>query len=111
VNLEGIFLWLKKGQVFQQFTETFKLAAVKIYVEGSESYQRVAEKLGIKNCTQLKVWVKKWKKDEAFDVRKGLTNPLKGQTRTAFASVEEERDYIRRRASQSNKKRRVAPPL
>jgi transposase len=50
----------KKGQVFQQYTEEFKLAAVKEYIEGSTSYKAVAEKLEVRNCTQLKVWVRKW---------------------------------------------------
>jgi transposase len=95
VNLEGIFFMAKQGQVSQQYTEALKLAAVKAYVEGSESYQAVAEKLAIRNCTQLKVWVKKWRNEEAFDVRKGLSSPLKGRPRTAFASVEEERDYLK----------------
>ena len=35
----------KKGQMFQQYTEEFKLAAVKEYMEGSWSYKVVAEKL------------------------------------------------------------------
>jgi transposase-like protein len=49
-----------KGQRFQQYTEEFKLAAVKEYVEGAMSYKVVAEMLKIRNCTQLKVWVKRW---------------------------------------------------
>ncbi|WP_154669607.1 transposase, partial [Paenibacillus alginolyticus] len=48
----------KKGQTFNQYTEEFKLAAVQEYMKGSSSYRRVAEKLDIRNCTQLKVWVK-----------------------------------------------------
>lgn len=85
----------KKGQIFQQYTEEFKLAAVKTYVEGSSSYKVVADKLEIRNCTQLKVWVRKWQDGEEFDVRKGTTNPLKGRPRTVFDTVEEERDYLR----------------
>ncbi|MCY9523441.1 transposase, partial [Paenibacillus apiarius] len=37
----------RKGQVFQQYTEEFKLAAVKAYLEGKASYKTVAEKLEI----------------------------------------------------------------
>lgn len=85
----------KKGQVFQQYTDEFKLAAVKAYVEGTASYKRVAEKLDIRHCTQLKVWVKKWRDGEAFDVRKGIVNPIKGRPRTVFSTVEEERDYLK----------------
>lgn len=84
-----------KGQQFQQYTEEFKLAAVKEYVEGSMSYKVVAEKLEIRNCTQLKVWVKRWQNGEAFDVRKDASNPLKGRPRTFFDTVEEERDYLK----------------
>lgn len=85
----------KKGQTFQQYTEDFKLAAIKAYLEESTSYKLVSEKMGIKNCTQLKVWVRKWQDGEAFDVRKGVSNPLKGRQRTDFDTIEEERDYLK----------------
>jgi transposase-like protein len=39
----------KKGQLFQQYMEAFKLAAVQLYVEEPERHSRVAEKLGIRN--------------------------------------------------------------
>lgn len=84
-----------KGQQFQQYTEEFKLAAVKAYVEGIMSYKVVAEKLGIRNCTQLKVWVKRWRNGEVFDVRKDVSKPFKGRPRTSFGTVEEERDYLK----------------
>jgi transposase-like protein len=85
----------KKGQIFQHYTKEFKLTAVKAYLEGSSSYKVVADCLEIRNCTQLKVWVRKWRNGEEFDVRKGLSNPLKGRPRTAFDTVEEERDYLK----------------
>ncbi|MCM3291864.1 transposase [Paenibacillus sp. MER 180] len=52
----------KKGQTFYTYTEEFKLKAVKAYLEGCESYKVVAKREGVRNCTQLKVWVKKWSK-------------------------------------------------
>ncbi|OAB39813.1 transposase [Paenibacillus glacialis] len=85
----------KKGQVFQQYTDEFKLGAVKAYIEGSLSYKVVANQLEIRSCTQLKVWVRKWMNGEKFDVRKGQSNPLKGRPRTVFDTVEEERDYLK----------------
>lgn len=85
----------KKGQQFKEYTEEFKLVAVKAYLEGAASYKTVAQRLEIRNCTQLKVWVKKWQDGEAFDVRKGVTNLLKGRPRTHFDTIEEERDYLR----------------
>jgi transposase len=96
VNLEGIFFMAKKGQRFKQYTEEFKLAAVQEYMKGSSSYKMVAEKLDIRNCTQLKVWVKKWLNGEVFDERAEKTsNPLRGRPRTIFSTVEEERDYLK----------------
>jgi len=85
----------KKGQTFQTYTEEFKIKAVRSYLEGSSSYKVVAEREGIRNCSQLKVWVKKWQNGESFDARKSVSNPLKGRPRTSFHSVEEERDYLK----------------
>ncbi len=85
----------KKGQQFQTYTEEFKLNAVMKYINGSKSYKVMADELGIRNCTQLKVWVKKWKNGQAFDERSGISNPLNGRPRTKFKSVEEERDYLK----------------
>jgi len=93
--LGGDFSMAKKGQQFQRYTNEFKLNAVMKYVKGTKSYKVLADELGILNCTQLKVWVKKWKKGEKFDERSGVSNPLKGRPRTNFKSVEEERDYLK----------------
>jgi transposase len=96
VVLGGDIFMAKKGQVFQTYTEEFKLRAVRAYLEGTESYKVVAEREGIRNCTQLKVWVKKWTNSEVFDERKSnITSPMKGRPRRTFGSVEEERDYLR----------------
>lgn len=93
--LGGDFSMAKKGQEFKKYTNEFKLNAVMKYVNGSKSYKVIADDLGIQNCTQLKVWVKKWKNGQPFDERSGVSNPLKGRPRTNFKSVEEERDYLR----------------
>ncbi|WP_019419504.1 transposase [Paenibacillus sp. OSY-SE] len=86
----------KKGQVFQQYTEDFKLAAVKAYLEGEASYKAVSEKLEIRNCTQLKVWVRKWQHGEAFDIRKAVSKSGKGGTLSPqdnYQVIEELRDH------------------
>jgi transposase len=93
--LGGDFSMAKMGQQFQRYTDEFKLNAVMKYINGSKSYKVMADELGILNCTQLKVWVKKWKNGEQFDQRGGVSNPLKGRPRTNFKSVEEERDYLK----------------
>lgn len=69
VTLGGDILMAKKGQIFQTYTQEFKLNAVRAYFEGSSSYKVVAEREGVRNCSLLKVWVKKWKNGEAFDER------------------------------------------
>jgi transposase len=94
-ELGGDFCMAKKGQAFRMYTEEFKLAAVKTYLGGSASYKVAAEQLGIRNCSQLKVWVKKWQNGDSFDERKNEMNPLKGRPRMSFGSIEEERDYLK----------------
>ncbi|OBZ07997.1 transposase [Bacillus sp. FJAT-27264] len=78
----------KKGQIFQAYTEEFKMKAIQTYLTGSESYKVVAGRLGIRHCTQHR-------KGEPLDTRKGLSSPMKGRPRTAFSSIEEERDYLK----------------
>jgi transposase len=92
------FSMAKKGQKFNSYTDEFKQKAVMKYINGSKSYQVLADELGMRSCTQLKVWVRKWKEGESFDTRGGdstASNPLKGRPRTNFTSVEEERDYLK----------------
>jgi transposase-like protein len=86
--LGGDFSMAKKGQTFNSYSEEFKLNAVMKYVNGSKSYKVLAEELGIRNCSQLKVWVRKWKNGIPFDERKSVSNPLKGRPKTKFKSVE-----------------------
>lgn len=97
VTLGGYF-YGEKGQTFQMYTEAFKLKAVRTYLDGSSSYTIIAEQQGIRSCTQLKVWVRKWKNGDSFDERKNEEkemNPRKGRSRTSFGSVEEESDYLK----------------
>ncbi|WP_404800823.1 transposase [Guptibacillus algicola] len=86
----------KKGQMFQQYTDEFKHNAVMKYINGSKSYKALSEELGIKNNTQLKVWVRKWKNGEPFDTRgRNGESPIQGRPRTKFKTIEEERDYLK----------------
>ena len=66
--------------------------------------QKIADRYEIRNVSQVKAWVKKFKEVgsiEAFNRlpstgsgAKGVKNPLKGK-RTHFKTVEEERDYYK----------------
>ncbi|WP_245917529.1 hypothetical protein [Bacillus canaveralius] len=45
----------KRGQTFNSYADEFKLNAGMKYVNGSKSYQVLADEWGIRNCSQLKV--------------------------------------------------------
>jgi transposase len=95
----------KKGQTFQHYTPEFKAEAVRLYENEVMSYQRIADYLGIRSSTQVKEWVKKYRKGETFEnVKKQTTAWRKGRPKTKFASIEEElayvkaeRDYLKKR--------------
>ena len=72
--MEGIFSTAKKGQTFNTYSEEFKHNAVMRYVNGSKSYKVLSEELGIRHCSQLKVWVKKGKMEyRLMSVKESLT--------------------------------------
>jgi transposase len=88
----------KKGQTFQEYTLEVKREAIRLYDEESLSYQAVAERMGIRSNTQVKQWVKKHRSGEALEDNRGSTQGeawRKGRPKTKFASVEEERDYLK----------------
>lgn len=94
---EGIFL-AKKGQQFETYTAEQKMRAVEMYLQGTGSYQAVADALGIRNSSQVKAWVKKHRDNETLQDQRGKhagSHPLIGRPRTKFSSVEEERDYLK----------------
>ncbi len=86
------------------YSNELKLEIVQAYLTGNESMQKIADRYDIRNVSQVKVWVKKFKEIgsiEAFNRlpstgsgAKGVKNPLKGK-RTHFKNVEEERDYYK----------------
>ena len=86
------------------YSNELKLEIVQTYLTGKESMQKIADRYGIRNVSQVKAWVKKYKEVgsiEAFNRlpstgsgAKGVKNPLKGK-RTHFKNVEEERDYYK----------------
>jgi transposase len=89
----------KKGQVFNNYTEDFKLKAVEMYLNGEGSYSTLSNQLGLRSSTQLKSWVKKFEEGRQLDDQRGrissVNNPLIGRQKTKFQSVEEERDYYK----------------
>ncbi|RVT56095.1 IS3 family transposase [Niallia taxi] len=88
----------KKGQTFQSYSSETKLKAVIMYENGEGSYNSISEELGLRSSTQLKDWVKKYRKGESFHDLRGSnpsTHPFIGRPKTKFNSVEEERDYLK----------------
>jgi transposase len=49
-----------KGQIFQHYTEEFKLKAIEKYLNDEGSYRSLSDQLGLRSSTQLKNWVKKF---------------------------------------------------
>lgn len=88
----------KKGQVFQNYTEEFKLKAVEMYRNGEGSYGFLSKGLGLRSSTQLKDWVKRYEEGKNLVDQRGKCfshAPFKGRSKTKFQSVEEERDYYK----------------
>ncbi|CAM3590053.1 Transposase [Marinicrinis lubricantis] len=66
--------------------------------------QKIADKYEIRNVSQVKAWVKKFKEVKSIEAfnrlpstgsgAKGVKNPLKGK-RVHFKDIEEERDYYK----------------
>jgi transposase InsO family protein len=50
---------LKTRQSNLKYSVEFKLEAVRLYEEEKLSYQTVADRMGIRSCSQVKQWVKK----------------------------------------------------
>ncbi len=55
------------------------------------SYREVAKQLGIRNKTQVEVWLKRYQEGQPFE-QKAFR---KGRPKIKFASVEEEMAYLR----------------
>jgi transposase-like protein len=96
--LGGDFIMAKKGQKFNNYTEVFKRKAVERYLNDEGSYQSLADELGLRSSTQLKVWVKQYEEKQTLSDhrgRKSSGNPFNGRPKSKFRSVEEERDYYK----------------
>ncbi|MGN4125094.1 transposase [Lysinibacillus sphaericus] len=101
ILLKGDFCIPRKNCTY---SNEFKLQVVQAYLAGEGSMQEIATIYEIRNVSQVKAWVKKFKEVgsiEAFNRlpsvgsgAKGVKNPLKGK-RIHFKNIEEERDYYK----------------
>lgn len=86
------------------YSKELILEVVHSYLAGEGTMNEIAKKYGVKNVSQVTVWVKKYKEVSSIEAfqrltstgfgAKGVKNPLKGK-RIHFKSVEEERDYYK----------------
>lgn len=93
------FFMAKQGQTFHKYTEEWKKSAIQMYLQGEMSYRTIAKLLGMPDATPIKRWVKKYRNGEDLTDKRGKTTgesrPFIGRPRTKFASIEEERDYLK----------------
>ncbi len=78
------------------YSKEFKEKAVRLYLDGGESYQSLCDKLGIRDKRQLRNWVAKAQEGKSLDDMRGKhTGTRKGRPRTKFDSIEEELAYVK----------------
>lgn len=94
----------KKGSKFNTYDKELKVKVVKAYLSGEYgSYKMVAEIFGIKNRSQVKTWVKKYRENtsiETFDdKRREGNNPDLGkhfrEKNVDHLSLEEQLEYYK----------------
>lgn len=81
----------KTGRINNSYPEELKTQAVKLVTEENMSYREVARHLGIRNKSQVEVWVKRYREGQPFEQEAFR----KGRPKTKFVSVEEEMAYLR----------------
>jgi len=84
----------KKREAYVYHDLEFKIKLVKLYLEGCGGYRTLAREYGLKQGTQLRDWVKKYKNGELTEEdsdRRGKCTFLK----KTFKSREEEMEYLK----------------
>ena len=95
----GVFIMSKIDRKKKNYTEEFKLNAVKLYLDGNSSYQTIANEVGLPSPTPLKNWVNQYRDGISFEDKRGKHRKnrhiFQGFPKTKFTSIEEERDYLK----------------
>ena len=84
----------KKREKYVYHDLEFKIKLVRLYLEGNGGYRALAREYGIKNSTQLRDWVKKYKNGELTEEnsdRRGKCTFLK----KIFKNKDEEMEYLK----------------
>lgn len=78
------------------YSAEFKEKAVRLYLEGEESYRALAERLGIPDKKTLRTWVGKVQRGESLEDGRGKHHAARrGRSKTTFESLEEELSYVK----------------
>jgi transposase len=71
-----------------RYSEETKLQAVRLVLDNGMSSREVAKKLGIRNKTQVNVWVKRFEEGNLLEDRRG-------RSKENFESLEQENAYLK----------------
>jgi len=85
----------KKGTRFSSYSDEFKAAAVKMYVEDHLSYQTIVDVLGLKSRTQVADWVKRSQANLAVSDQRKIIRGTPGRKKISFSNLEEELAYVK----------------
>ncbi|WP_373426109.1 IS3 family transposase [Paenibacillus radicibacter] len=81
----------ERSRTNNRYSEEIKMEAVRLVTESNMSYREVAKQLGIRNKTQVEVWMKRYRKGQPLEQEAFR----KGRPKSKFASVEEEMAYLK----------------
>jgi transposase len=84
----------KKRKPYVYHDLDFKTKLVKLYLEGNGGYRALAREYGLKDSTQLRDWVKKYKNGELTE--KDSDKRGKGTfKKKIFKNTDEEKEYLK----------------
>ena len=84
----------KKRQEYVYHDLKFKIKLVMLYLEGKGGYRTLAKEYGVKNGTQVRDWVKKYKNGELTEEKSDRRGKCTFLKRT-FKNHEEEIEYLK----------------
>jgi len=93
----------KKREKYVYHDLEFETKLVRLYLEGNGGYRALAREYGIKNSTQLRDWVKKYKNGELTEAnsdRRSTGTLLK----KIFKDRDEEKEYLKHEHAYLKKK-------
>lgn len=81
----------KTGRTNNKYPDELRMRAVRLVTEENVSYREAAKELGIRNKSQVLVWVQRYREGQPLVQE----TAREGQPKTEFVSMEEEMAYLR----------------